>query len=266
MNYTKLSQLLKEYDPVRVKVFENYLRSLEAAKDKSGKLVNPWFKYFGEQTAADLFKKVALDEGLFIDGENITLQFKGKVMVSYNYQAYKNKLLSVYPETLFDLQNVFSGDLFSFQKEDGRVKYNHKFGDPFKTDRKLLGAYCIIKNKRGEFIETINAEDIAKMRAVAKTQKIWEAWFNEMVLKSVIKRACKRHFKDVVTNIDALDNENVDLEKANLDWDVQKLIEAAGTLEELQGIYEEYIFDVKDEAAFLAKLGERKVEIKSAAV
>jgi len=263
MEYTNLSKILDHYEPVRVKEYIAYLKRLETEKDKSGKLKNGWVKYFTAEQAAGIFSKVALDPGLWLDGEDITLQFKGKVMVSYNYQAYKNKLLSVYPETLFDLQNVYEGDVFRFAKKDGKVTYDHKLTDPFKVNRKVLGAYCIIKNKRGEFIETINQDDIAKMRAVAKTQRIWEAWFTEMVLKSVIKRACKRHFKDVVTNIETLDNENYDLEEVNMDFDVKGLIEEAATLEELTAIYNDYIFDVKDEAVFLEILGKRKEELKA---
>src|SRR5690606_4123369 len=42
------------------------------------------------------------------------------------------------------------------------------------------------------------------------TTSIWDAWLSEMVKKSVVKRACKTHFKDLVADIEEIDNENYD--------------------------------------------------------
>lgn len=189
-----------------------YLNKLSTQKDKSGGLKNKWAAYIKDGDAIRLYEKVAAT-GVYIDGEAVTLQFKGELIVSYNYQAYKNMLISVYPETLFDLQNVYEGDDFSFRKESGKVIYEHKIGNPFEKERKWIGCYCIIKNNRGEFLETLNATEVAKMRNVAMTKNIWNEWFEEMTLKSVIKRACKRHFRDIVVEAEKLDNENYDLEK-----------------------------------------------------
>lgn len=207
----KVKDLLSHHNHEEVNVYLTYLSKLESDKGKDGKKRNQWFAYFTPEQAADIYNKVAVD-GLYIDGETITLQFKGSVMVSYNYQAYKNKLLSVYPETLFDIQNVYEGDKFNFRKDSGKVFYKHEFTDPFNPQRRWIGCYCIIKNKRGEFIETLNETEVKKMKGVAKTKAIWDTWFEEMTLKSVIKRACKRHFKDITSNIETIDNENNDLD------------------------------------------------------
>lgn len=239
MNYENLKKELSSHErQAEIDVYFSYLKKLEVEKDmKTGDLKNKWFQYFTEKQAADLFKKVAIDN-LFIDGDTITLQFKGSVMLSYNYQAYKNKLLNIYPETLFDIQNVHEGDIFNFKKESGKVVYSHEITNPFNTDKKIIGCYCIIKNSRGEFIETLNMDDIKKMRAVAKTDFIWKAWEGEMILKSVIKRACKRHFKDLVVNIEKTDNEDYDLEKPLIieesDENAKTILNAAKTLDELK--------------------------------
>jgi len=260
MNYTNVQKLLADYDQAQVSVFTAYLKKLETEKDRNKQLKNKWFGYFKDEQAVDLYKKVALDN-LFIDGDTITLQFKGAVIVVYDYNAYKNKLLNVYPESLFDIQNVYDNDQFSFKKENGRVAYTHQFGNPFDTTRKIVGCYCIIKNNRGEFIETLNLDDIEKMKAAAKTQKIWEQWYGEMVLKSVIKRACKRHFKDVVHNIEKLDNENYDLETIDLGANMKKEIEDCDTLEKLETYYHDNKGEVKDHVAFIKLIAERKTEL-----
>jgi len=256
MNYDELNLLLKEYPKENVSVYVGYLSDIEANKDK-----NKWFNYFKPSQAASLFKKVALD-GLLIDGDSITLSYKGKVMADYNYQAYKNKLLNIYPETLFDLQIVSKGDAFEFRKENGKVIYKHVLGNPFSNDKQTIGAYCIIKNNRGQFIEVLNMKEIGKMKNVAKTKNVWNTWEDEMVLKSVIKRACKRHFKDIVTNIEALDNENYDLDKVDLDFEVQEKIENSKTATELTNVYNLYKSQIKDEPAFLASLTEKRKELE----
>jgi len=50
----------------------------------------------------------------------------------------------------------------------------------------------------------VDVEAIASIytKAVATTKNIWNEWESEMVLKSVIKRACKRHFRDIVVNVE----------------------------------------------------------------
>jgi hypothetical protein len=227
-------------------------------KDNAPK--NKWFPFFKEDEAIDIYKKVAKDN-VFIDGETITISNRGKIIVSYNYQAYKNLLLNVYPESTFDIQVVNEGDDFSFFKDSGRVIYSHRLKDPFANHKTIIGTYCIIKNNRGEFLETLNMEDIAKMKAVATTKNIWDAWESEMVLKSVIKRACKRHFRDIVVNVEKLDNENYDLNLANVDTIVQSAIEKTTKFAELTKIYNENVNSVSDKVNFIRLLGERKEQL-----
>jgi len=209
MNETALTKLLKGSDETQVSRYVAYLKTLESEK-KDGKLKNPWMKYRKDEWLARIFKIVEAD-GLVFDGVTITLQSTG---VSYNYQAYKNKMLLVYPETIFDVQIVHKDDKFQFQKESGHVKYSHFIADPFsQSEKTMVGAYSVIKNKRGEFLTLLSKDDIDKHRKVAKTQTIWKNWFIEMAMKTIIKKACKQHFNDIFQEIETLDNENYDLEK-----------------------------------------------------
>jgi hypothetical protein len=262
-NTKELKQLLKDQPKERVKVYADYISALETQKKSNKELVNKWIKYFTPSKAAAIFTKVALD-GLFVDGDSILLVYRGgSVREDYNYQAYKNRLLIAYPNTKFDLNLVHKGDKFDFKKIDGKIEYIHQIGDPFKNNRQIIGAYCIIKNKRGEFLETLNMEEIQKMRNVARTQNIWENWEGEMILKSVIKRSCKRHFKDLVTNIEETDKDNYNLDNVNLDSKYQEEIEKAQDVKTLGVIYERYKNkEGIDEEAFLNKLGEKRKEIE----
>lgn len=227
---------LKDYNQEEVERFASYCVRLSLEKDKQGRLKNPWIANKKENHLADLFKRVAND-GLVFDGVHITLQSTG---ISYDYIAYKNKMLLAYPESKVDVSLVYEGDEFSIAKESGSVIYSHNIKDPFgqKGDN-IIGGYCVIRNKRGEFATLLSKEDIEQHRKVAKTDYIWRTWFKEMALKTVIKKACKQHFADVYESIEQNDNENYNLDNPidiELEW--KQEIDAIKTLEELQSYYQ----------------------------
>lgn len=199
-----LKKGLADYDTEAVEIFSTYCTKLLLEKDKDGKLKNDWIQNLKAEKLINFFKQVAKD-GLYIDGKNITIDKRG---VSYNYKAYKNMLLIKYPEGQIDHQLVYKGDVFHFSKNSGKVVYNHEIANPFdQKDDDIIGGYCVIKNRRGEFITTMGKEDIEKCRKVAKTDKIWKEWYKAMCLKTVIKSACSLHFQDIFQNIIDRDNE-----------------------------------------------------------
>jgi len=260
MNVTTIKSSLAGYEIEHVNIYVRYLTILLEEKTRDGKAKNYWISKISDKEFSEVFKKVALD-GLFIDGENITLQFKGKLTVSYNYQAYKNLLLVKYPDSKFDVQIVNKGDNIKIWKESGKVFYTHNFGNPFSDDLAMVGCYCVIKNERGEFIETLNITEINKMKKAAKTQNVWNEWYSEMALKSVIKRACKRHFKDLVVNIDRIDNEEYDPSLVSIPDNVIKLLNEAKTYEDVGRIWKEHETNVPDTNKFIELCTERKNEI-----
>ena len=90
--------------------------------------------------------------------------------------------------------------------------------------------------------------DIEKMQKTARATNIWKEWYSEMVLKSVMKRACKRHFRDIVVNVEKLDNENYDLEAVTVDLSVQDKIKNAKTFDELAKVYKSEIPNLKGDS------------------
>lgn len=145
--------------------------------------------------------------GILIDGVEAVITGRNMAMVTFN--GYKNKVLRTYPETMFDIQLVREGDKFSFSKDSGHVQYHHEIGDPFDQEsHPIVGAYVVFKNKRGEFLELLNKTDYEEMKKASKQSYLWGQWESEFWLKSVIKRAAKRHFYDVVAEIDRNDNED----------------------------------------------------------
>ena len=205
---------LKKYDKIKVDIFKRYINTLRTEKDrKTGKLKNYWATKTSDEDFAHLFEKVAA-ENLFLDGETITIQNRGKLLLCFGYQAYKNKIKAIYPETVFDIQLVKKGDEFTIKKESGKVIYSHDIKNPFEipTQKNISGAYCIIKNNTGEFFEAMGIDEIEQCKKTSLMQSIWSNWYGEMSLKSVIKRGCKRHFSDMFTGVEKLDNEGYEPE------------------------------------------------------
>lgn len=232
MDINKITQALSNYDHLKVLAYTNYLKKIESAKNKDGTLKNSWMKYRSDEDFVSCFRQVVLD-GLDFDGVHITLQPTG---VSYDYIAYKNKMYLVYPESLIDVALVYKDDTFKFEKQSGKVVYVHNINNPFDQNQgDIIGGYCVIKNKRGEFITLLSKENIEKHRKVAKTDFIWQSWFHEMCLKTLIKKACKQHFADIFQNIETVDNENYDLEQPlGIDIKDKAAVEALESIPEIE--------------------------------
>lgn len=110
---------------------------------------------------------------------------------------------------------VYEKDEFDFEEKNGEFDYTFK---PAIGDRgKRVGAYaCFLMPDgriRGGFY---NLSDIQKRRQVAKTDKIWTAWFDEMVRKTVIRMAMAtlprgRNTQEVFSKWEEVDNRHLDI-------------------------------------------------------
>lgn len=227
-----LKELLKDYDTLEVEQYVDYLNKLQnEVKKNTNKKVNPWMYYRNDELLAKYFKQIKL-QGLVFDGKHITLLKTG---VTFDYVAYKNKMLLAYPETIMDISIVYKGDTFSFRKENGKILYKHEIDNPFgQNEDNIIGGYCVIKNQRGEFLTLLSKDDIDKHRKVAKTDFIWRDWYKEMCLKTVSKKACKQHFEDIFRDIENLDNENYDIDQPiGITVEMKAEIEEIKTIEKL---------------------------------
>jgi hypothetical protein len=142
--------------------------------------------------------------GLVIDGINVVITGRGMALPTFH--GYKNKVKQIYPDATFDVQLVREGDTTSFAKESGSIVYSHQLGSPFE-EKKIQGAYCVISFGGQQYLETLNERDYTAMKAASKNPSTWDKWPSEFWLKSVIKRACKRHFNDITIELDKYDNE-----------------------------------------------------------
>lgn len=255
---------LEEFKKEIVNQYADYCYRITIELDKEGKLKNPWAS---KKPATEYIKgfKLIDSQGLVFDGKHITWQSTG---ITFDYVAFKNKMLIAYPESKIDVQTILEKDVFSVSKQNGKVIYSHDITDPLADEKAIVGAYCVIKNNRGEFLTTLNKPEIEKHKKSAKTQYIWNAWFKEMVLKTVIKKACKMHFDDIYETIMEVDNENEDIEKGTEEINkekntdvVKKHIDKLNSFTELQAMAE-YWASIPNELRALPELLELKNTLK----
>ena len=234
-----LRSLLEAYPQDCTNIYIAYIKQLHTQK-KGKQLVNPWAKDYDTDWYYNQFIKVARD-GIYIDGDCVTLTSLG---ITYDYNAYKKILLLKFPETKLDVSLVYDGDEFTFHKSNGNITYTHNIRNPFATGKKIIGAYAIVTNSRGAFLETIDIDDINKFKNSSKMSHIWKVWYDRMVLKSVLKRICKIGFYDVFQNVEQIDNEQSDPNNANVESTLQDKIRACTTREQLNKLWKrEYIND-----------------------
>jgi len=210
--------------------FADYCYKLQTAT-KDWKLVNYFAKDYTEDQFAKMYNLVA-NEWLVFDWVHITIGNNG---ISYDYVAYKNKMLLAYPESKIDIDLIHKWDEFKLGKDSWKITYTHTIADPFSPrDENIIWVYVVIKNNRGEFITTLWIKDLEKHKRVAKTQFIWNAWFAEMCIKTVMKKACKMHFNDIYEKIEEQDNTQSDLELVNIEPNLRDIIDSITNIEDLR--------------------------------
>lgn len=263
-DFKTLSKSLSDFDEIKVNDLCNYIKSLKEDKNsKDNSFKCKWFSFLDSEKVANLFKK-AVDDGLWIDGKHVVIENRGgKIGLSYDYIAYKNKLLNIYPEAKIDFDVVYKDDDFSFQKKDGKVFYSHKLNNPFSNpDNDIVGSYCVIKIATGDFLVTLDRTEINKIRKKAKTDTVWNEWFKDMCIKSAIKKLVSKHFNDVYSGIIEEDNKDSNVDNPiDIEDEIKGEIGKIETLDGLKKYYEDNKSKVTNSKSFIQMLSMRKEEL-----
>jgi recombination protein RecT len=144
-------------------------------------------------------------DGLLPDGKeaalvifNKNIAAKGKPQEWVKTVAYmpmvdglKKRIWRTGEYTYISAHPVYENDEFDYCLGDSEY-VKHK---PAMADRgKVIAAYAIIKNKYGEYMRCVlTLEDIEKIRAASKGAEgnYWTGWFEQMAVKSAIRRLAK---------------------------------------------------------------------------
>jgi len=231
MNIYIMQKQLSSYDNKLVDLYIRYVTKLKTEKKRDWTLINPRAKNVLDDQYINYFMQVK-QTGLHLDWKHISIQ---STWISYDYVALKNMMLLAYPESMVDIELVHEWDDIKFDKSSWSINYTHNIADPFaKKDDNIVWAYVVIKNKRWEFLTTLWKLDLEKHRKTAKQDYIWSAWFAEMCMKTVMKKACKTHFNDIFETIEDQDNQNHSLDNWDIDIDHKSVIDLIDDIDALR--------------------------------
>lgn len=122
---------------------------------------------------------------------NLRVSFKGLLKIAND----SGSILWVKAET------VKESDTFEYKGPCAMPEHSM---NPFGARGNVVGVYCIAKTHEGDILcDVMNANEINKIMAAAKTKNVWNNWYEEMAKKAIIKRASKQWpRKDQVGRLD----------------------------------------------------------------
>jgi phage RecT family recombinase len=114
------------------------------------------------------------------------VQYQPMIRGIINRVLRSGKVLSFWAEI------VYSGEEFSIDQSQGDRRPIHAF-NPLSRQGDIIGVYSVAKMANGAIdCEPVGMEDIKKIRAVAKTQKVWDEWLTEKMKVAAMRRLAKR--------------------------------------------------------------------------
>lgn len=152
-----------------------------------------------------------------IDGRGLAhlVRYGDRANFMPGYRGFLFKIAENYREVDFSAEPVFEGDELELMDESGYQTYRHKRLNPFQSDpEKMTGLIACLSYTdaagRHSKIAAIAKSEIDQIRASAKQDFIWKAWFFEKAKVAGLKRLCKVHFATImgVQELARFDNEN----------------------------------------------------------
>jgi phage RecT family recombinase len=105
-----------------------------------------------------------------------------------------NRVLKSGKIKLFYAEVVYEGETFKIDTSNGDRRPAHEF-DPMRRgeDKDIIGAYSVAVWQDGTTdVEPMPRAQIEKVKASAKTAKVWDGWYSEKAKVAVMKRHSKR--------------------------------------------------------------------------
>jgi recombinational DNA repair protein RecT len=133
------------------------------------------------------------------------------------YRGFIYSIKRVIQDANIDVQMVYKDDEFKVVKEGDKTSYTLVRNNPFGNKTDIVGGFCYISytinGRLVSFCETVSLVEINKIKGKAKTQTIWDSWFEEKAKAAIIKRACKVHFSGLqeIANIAEFDNQEYEM-------------------------------------------------------
>jgi recombinational DNA repair protein RecT len=178
-------------------------------------------KYLCDANVGSLFQCFleAFGIGLEIGGGRdlcAVMVYGGTAELEVTYKGFANALSKHYRNSFVQVDKIFEGDDFIANVSGATATFNHVPKNLLsQTWDKIKGAYCYFEytqqsGKEVSRLVVIDRKEIETIRSKAKSQKVWNEWNGEMIIKAVIRRASKIPFAQIDFDLEFEDPAVVD--------------------------------------------------------
>jgi recombination protein RecT len=234
----KMADKFNEALPPHIDV-NKFISVAKLALNKNPKLLD-----LDRNSLMQTFMKAAQD-GLLLDGrEAAAVPYKSQV----NYLPMVDGIIKLMHNSglikTISVDVAYTNDCFEYEKgSNAHVKHMPLLsGD--RGER--LAVWCYVKTVNdGEYIEIMDMKSIEDCRRVAKSQNVWNAWYDQMAKKTILKRMAKLLPKsDALSTVLKMDDETNYKEPVNVT--PEKQTQPLSRLKEAMGMEQEEVDQAAD--------------------
>ena len=193
------------------------------------------------------FLKAAQD-GLLLDGrEAAAVPYKSQV----NYLPMVDGIIKLMHNSgnikTISVDVAYTNDCFEYEKGSNAYVKHMPLLSGDRGER--LAVWCYVKTTNdGEYIEIMDMKQVEDCRKVAKSQNVWNAWYDQMAKKTILKRMAKLLPKsDALNTCLKKDDETNYQELVNVTPNPDKQDKPLSRLKEAMGMNDQEVEQAKHE-------------------
>ncbi len=204
---------------------------------------NPKLVQADRNSLMQTFMKAAQD-GLYLDGREAAAVLYGNQV---NYLPMVEGVIKLMHNSglikTISAEVVYENDCFEY--ELGSKPFVKHIPLLVGDRGNRICVYCYVQTANdGEFVEILNMQEVEQCKQVAKTQAVWNKWFDQMAKKTAIHRIAKRLPKnDAINSVVRIEDEDM----VNVTPDAKPKTEPLSRLKEAMGMNDEEVDQAKQE-------------------
>lgn len=135
-----------------------------------------------------LSAQMGLEVGAHL-GQSYLVPYKGECTLQLGYKGLLELVRRSNQVSSIKVENIFEKDTFSLDPLNNEITFR-PYLDGDRGKHYLTVAVALMKDGT-KHIDWMTIDQINKRRGVAQTRKVWDAWYERMAEKTVLKSLCR---------------------------------------------------------------------------
>jgi recombinational DNA repair protein RecT len=161
------------------------------------------------ESVISCLRLVVLSKYLTFDkkqNNSFAVPYGGVLQISLGYSAYVAALNG--NGIKMTVGEIYKGEKYAIEYTDNGYKLSHQ-KTVFDSSQNPIIYFCTSRDPDGySQLVAMDAAEIEKRKACAKTQTIWAKWHKEMAQKTVLLRLCNMYYRHLLSDILGADIDN----------------------------------------------------------